>query len=59
MVIYETDSNKPTLSFVEDIPNGVVCICPFCNHEIAILDKKTEECPVCSSDLVYPSWCIW
>lgn len=58
MRVYETDSRKPTLSFSEDIPHGCICQCPFCLHEIKILDDSTE-CEVCGKDLVFPTWCDW
>jgi hypothetical protein len=55
---------KHTLTFAGDVPNGIVCECPFCDKEITITNEpitnepKTENCPVCKADLIYPR-CDW
>lgn len=54
---YRATKHLPTLTFVDDIPGGVRCVCGFCKDEIDIV-KSTEDCPKCHNDLIFPR-CDW
>lgn len=41
------------LTFCDDIPGGVLCECGYCGEEIEVLEK-TEECPKCKGNIVFP-----
>jgi len=48
----------PTMSYIEDTPDGYLLFCPYCKSEVEVT-LKDENCPKCNHKMYFPDGVDW